>query len=434
MDTAGSQPLSTLILCDFDGTVSQTDTVNRLVRTHIGDPEWRFLVKRYMRGEVGSKGVYESAGPLMRMTRLQLEQFVRSYAQLDAGFPAFLQWAGERNIDVKIVSDGFDATIHTLLDNHGIRGVEVLANKLEMDEAGNVRLSSPHCNPECGMCGTCKREVIRAARKRYDKIILIGDGESDRHAAREADEVIALKDLFIYCAREGIPAIRADGFHEIPKLLSRRLKGVTFDLDGTLLDSIESIAASFNSMFAALGYPAMTVEDVARKTCISLKDFIDSFLKPEHREIGIKIFTDYYDTVCLEKTKVIPGVRETLAALDGTVTQGIVTNKRGIYARRLAEHFGIARSMARIIGAEDGYKAKPSSEMFDEFMRAEGLQRDETIYVGDSPIDVHAARNAGIDAFVVASSIFSAEELALHGPRRVLAKIAELPKALGAIV
>ena len=97
-------PSQTLILCDFDGTISTKDTVNRLVREHLADPQWRFHVKRYMRGEIGSRAVYEAVAPLMRMTAAQLTEFVANHAALDPGFPTFLSWAASRGIDVKIVS------------------------------------------------------------------------------------------------------------------------------------------------------------------------------------------------------------------------------------------------------------------------------------------------------------------------------------------
>ena len=431
--SAESAPLSTLILCDFDGTVSTKDTVNRLVREHLTSPEWRFHVKRYMRGEIGSRAVYESVGPLMTMTREQLEQFVLEHAELDPGFPDFLRWANDRGVAVKIVSDGFDATIKTLFRNHGISDVEIFANTLNFGNAGTIGIHSPFSNPDCGVCGTCKLQVIRTFRPHYDRIILIGDGESDRHAASEADAVIALKELFLYCARQGIPAIRGDGFHEIPALLSKRIRAVTFDMDGTLVDSLGSIGDAFNHMFAELGYPSMTLEEVVRNTSISLLDFVRTFLRPEEVEEGVRIFRDYYDTIFLERTTVMPGVPETLAALNGTI-QGIVTNKRGKYARLLAEHLGLAGSMTRIIGAEDGFKAKPSGDMFEEFMRSVGTDREHTIYVGDAPIDCEAAHNAGIDAFVIPGPIFSAQELALYGPRRVLQRITDLPAALEPLV
>jgi phosphoglycolate phosphatase/pyrophosphatase PpaX len=423
-----------LILCDFDGTVSTKDTVNRLVREHLTDPEWRFQVKRYMRAEIGSLEVYRAIAPMMRMTHEDLHEFVLNHAALDPDFPRFLQWAAERDIDVKIVSDGFDATINTLFRNHDIRGVEIFANELKLGPDAAVSMASPHSNPACGTCGTCKLNVVRRFRSDYDKIVLIGDGESDRHAAAEADLVLALHDLFVYCARSGIPAVRIDGFRDVPRLLTRRIEAVTFDMDGTLVDSIGTITAAFNHMFSKLGYPMMTDREVARVTAISLKDYVRSYLKPEEAELGIKVFREYYDRIFLRQSSMMPGAMETLQTLNGSILQGIVTNKRGEYARKMAEHFGFSKNMARIIGAEDGFKAKPAGDMFEEFMRSVGTATDNTIYVGDAPIDIEAAANAGIDAFAVAGQIFSAEELAHSGPRRVLNSISELPAALKPLI
>lgn len=423
-----------LILCDFDGTVSTKDTVNRLIREHLTSPDWRYHVKRYLRGEVGSREVYQALAPLMKMTHEDLSRFVSEHASLDPHFSFFLRWARNLDIDVKIVSDGFDATINTLFMGHGIEPLDIFANKLIIHDDGTVAIESPHANSECPTCGTCKQSLIKAFRRTHDTIILIGDGESDRHAAEAADFVVAMKDLFLYCASRGIPCLRAESFHEIPHLLTRQIQSVTFDLDGTLLDSLHSITESFNHMFQTLGYPDMTVQQVARKTGISLKDFVCSFLRPDETEVGIKIFRDYYDTIYLHKTKVIPGVHDVLRALDGSVVKGIVTNKRGRYARILAKHFSLDGHMLHILGAEDGFKAKPSSEMFDVFIERSGVPRENTIYVGDAPVDIEAAINAGIDAYVIANPIFSPEELALHSPRRILNDIRELTVATSPVL
>jgi len=234
--------------------------------------------------------------------------------------------------------------------------------------------------------------------------------------------------------RLGIPALRVEGFRDVLRLFTRHVRVVTFDMDGTLIDSLAAIASAFNHMFTELGYPVMTEAEVARKTGRSLKDFLQSYLKPEEKDQGLRVFRDYYDTIFLTETQLMPGVRETLHALNGTTVQGIVTNKRGKYARKLAEHFGLAENMARVIGAEDGYKAKPAPEMFEEFMRFVDTDCSSTIYVGDSPIDIEAAANAGIDAFALAGHIFTAEELALCRPRRVLNHITELPAALEPLI
>lgn len=423
-----------LILCDFDGTISTKDTVNRLIRSHLEDPEWRFHVKRYLRGDTGSKGVYQAVAPMMRMNQQDLDRFVFQHAELDTHFPEFLDWANSQGIDIKIVSDGFDATIKTLFHQHGLEGLEIFANSLVFGHDDTVEIGTPYSNPECGVCGTCKLLVLNRFRDSYDKIILIGDGESDRHAATAADMVLALKDLFIYCARNDIPAIRMKSFEEAVTLLTRRVHAVAFDMDGTLIESMEAIAEAFNHMFLTLGYPTMTIDEVIRKTGVSLVDFVKSFLKPEEADLGIKIFRDYYDTIYLDRTTMYPGVIEALEQLDGCHKAGVVTNKRGRYARILADHLGFSKNMDFIIGAEDGFKAKPHADMFVEFMKAVGSTEHETVYVGDAPIDIQGARSARIDAFVLANRFYSAEELAVHRPRRVLRDISELPEALKPVV
>jgi 2,3-diketo-5-methylthio-1-phosphopentane phosphatase/HAD superfamily hydrolase (TIGR01549 family) len=424
----------TLILCDFDGTVSLTDTVNLLIERHSVGDEWRHEVKRYMKGEIGSLGVYEAVAPLMRATEEGLAEFTRETARLDPGFLSFLSWAKRRGADVKIVSDGFDVTIRNLLCAHGVNDMEIYANRLLTDSKGRVTIEFPYADSTCGRCGACKRSLVRRLKRNYDFVVLVGDGVSDRHAAEEADLVLALKDLFVYCVRMGIPAMRMDGFDEAPRLLERRIEAVTFDLDGTLLDSLDGIAEAFNYMFGRLGYPPMTVDEVARKTSISLKDFVATFLRPDESERGIRIFRDYYDSIYIEKTRMLQGANQALRRIGDEVKTGIVTNKKGTYARSLAAHFGFADTMALIIGAEDGFKAKPAPDMLHEFLRATGSNGTNAVYVGDAPIDIETARNAGIDAIAICGPVFSAEELALHRPRRVLSGIGELPDALAPVL
>ncbi len=419
-----------LILCDFDGTVSTKDTVNRLISEHTADPEWRRYSDLYVKGEIGSKQVYEAVGPMMKMTRADLDKFVLEHAALDPAFPTFLKWTRDRGIDVKIVSDGFDATIETLFRNHDVQGLEIFANSLVMGAEGKVKLGSPHADPECGKCGTCKLRILRDHREHYDRILMVGDGTSDHHAAEAADSVAALGDLFLYCVQNGIPATRVEGFHELPSLLVRRIEAVIYDMDGTLIDSTDSLTESFNHMFTTFGRPTMTSEEVIRKTGMSLVDFVKANFEPEQGVHAVKVFRDYYNQTFLDRSSVMPHVGATLSAIDGRMAQGVVTNKRGSYARRLAEHFGISTHMSRIIGAQDGFKSKPAGDMLRAFMDTVGTAEDATVYVGDSPIDIESAANAGIDCFVVAGGVYPVEEIASHSPRRVLSGLQDLPNAV----
>ncbi len=419
-----------LILCDFDGTISVKDTVNNLIRRHATSNDWMIHVEKYQRGELGSAGVYRAIEPMLKIDQKDLDLFVLEHAQIDPSFDYFLKWTSERGIDVKVISDGFDATINTLFRNHDIKGLDILANSLSFNGHGKVRLGSPHLNPECGLCGTCKVKIIRNMRQYYDHIILIGDGESDRHAAEEADAVLALKDLFIYCAKAGIPALYTRDFKEVPGLLVRRIEAVMYDMDGTLIDSAALITKTFNHMFKTLGYPTMTEQEVMRKTSLSLVDFVTKYLKPEDGIKGVHIFRDYYSKVYLDESRPFPMAEQILESLSYKYSQGIITNKKGSFARTLSDHLGLSKHITKIIGAQDGYKTKPSGEMLSAFLEFVGSGKDSCVYVGDGPVDIEAANEAGIDCFALVSKYYSTEELAKLSPRRVLGSLADLPSAL----
>jgi 2,3-diketo-5-methylthio-1-phosphopentane phosphatase len=391
-------------------------------------------VALYRKGEIGSAQVYRAIGPMIQMTQRDMDSFVLEHAELDPAFPPFLQWTQERGIDVKVISDGFDSTIKTLFRNHRISDLDIYANKLSFSSDGKIRLISPHANPDCGKCGTCKVMIIREMRKFYDRIVLIGDGESDRHAAEEADATLALKDLFVYCADAGIPAVRLSDFSEAPGLLIRRVEAVMYDMDGTLVDSAPSLTRSFNHMFKALGYPEMSREDVMRKTSLSLVDFVKEYLRPEDGVRGVHVFREHYSKVFLQETGPMPEALRIIEELGAKRSQGIVTNKKGEFARQLAERLGFSRHITRVIGAQDGYSPKPSGDMILAFLDFVSVGRDSGVYVGDGPVDIQAAKAAGVDCFALAGDYFSAKELALLQPRRVLGSLSELPEALEPII
>jgi 2,3-diketo-5-methylthio-1-phosphopentane phosphatase/HAD superfamily hydrolase (TIGR01509 family) len=387
-------------------------------------------VELYQRGELGSAGVYQAIESMMRITQRDMDAFVLEYSELDPGFPDFLRWTGERGIDVKVISDGFDATIKTLFRNHGISGLEIFANSLTYDSNGMVKLVSPHVDPDCGHCGVCKVKIIKDMRKRYDRIVLIGDGESDRHAAEEADAVLAIKDLFLYCAEAGLPAVHLNSFSEAPGLLIRRVEAVMYDMDGTLVDSAPLLTKAFNHMFRTLGYPTMTEEEVMRKTSLSLVDFVKQHLRPEDGVPGVHLFRDYYSKIYLDETRPMPHAASILETLSQKCSQGIITNKKGEFARNLSEKLGFSKYLTKVIGAQDGYKTKPSGEMLQAFLEFVAANKESGVYVGDSPIDIEAAQSAGMDCFALAGNHYSPTELAQLWPRRILRSLEDLPAAI----
>jgi 2,3-diketo-5-methylthio-1-phosphopentane phosphatase len=185
----------TLILCDFDGTVSPTDVGNELLGRFAGIG-WEEIDRDYCTGKIGSRAAYTKIAPLLRGTRAEMLEYVLTVAALDANFTVFCRLCRENGIDVKIVSDGLDFYIEALLRKHGLDQMEYHANCAVFQKDGGVSFEFPGASEECGRCGNCKRAVLKQCRPAYERIIYIGDSYSDICPAGDADLVFAKTILY----------------------------------------------------------------------------------------------------------------------------------------------------------------------------------------------------------------------------------------------
>lgn len=134
-----------------------------------------------------------------------------------AGFRDFVELSRGRGWRIVIVSSGFHELIEPVLEREGVE-VEVRANRVDLS-AGNWRVLW-HYEGKCDFCGeSCKRAVVRELAGE-DEIVYVGDGYSDRCAARDSDRVFAIKGLARYLEAESIPFEPFTDFHEIARALS----------------------------------------------------------------------------------------------------------------------------------------------------------------------------------------------------------------------
>ena len=192
-------------LCDFDGTVSPADIGQRFVmRFARGDrsgPE--ALAARWRSGQIGHRELTEGECALLRCTAAEAQEFAGGFA-LDPCFAPFAHAVtrGEDGDVVCVVSEGFDFYIRALLEREALGGLPVASNRVRFED-GLVIPEFPHAADSCGRCGNCKAAHVRAWRARGYRPVAIGDGYSDRCAAREADVVVARGDLLDWCRATG---------------------------------------------------------------------------------------------------------------------------------------------------------------------------------------------------------------------------------------
>ncbi|MDO1581364.1 MtnX-like HAD-IB family phosphatase [Rhizobium oryzicola] len=200
--------------CDFDGTISKED-VTDLVLDRFALPEWHDVEARWERGEINSRQCMKAQVKLLRADIEELDAFLDTI-EIDQGFLAFKKFCDEKQIGITIVSDGVDYFIRRILANHGITGVEIIANRMMRTvEGGEARfdLAFPYASEGCTPAsGVCKCRVLGAYSGEH---IYVGDSRSDFCVSHEAQLVFAKATLITYCEENRIPFVAYTGFNEV---------------------------------------------------------------------------------------------------------------------------------------------------------------------------------------------------------------------------
>ncbi len=191
-----------------------------------------------------------------------------------------------------------------------------------------------------------------------------------------------------------------------------------FDLDGTLVDSFRPIHSSFQYALASLGSDrTLEWKEMMALVGTSLDDSF-RLLVPETSVLqAVTLFREHYNRIVLEETFPLPGTAELLNLLDNRkVPAGVVTNKKGEAARLILSHLKFSPPIRFCLGEADGFAAKPAPDMVLEGLRRLGTRAGETLFVGDSPFDFHAARSAGVPVALLPTGTHGVQELRALGP------------------
>jgi 2-phosphoglycolate phosphatase len=209
-------------------------------------------------------------------------------------------------------------------------------------------------------------------------------------------------------------------------LRTGRVRGVVFDLDGTLVDGYEGIASAVNAARASFGLPALPREDVRGRVGLGLSHLMDDVLGPERAVAGASVFRRVYDQVCAEQTRAVPALETTLDALRARGFRlSVASNKPVSYSIRILERLGVAPLFDTVEGPETAGALKPDPAMIHACLHAMGLGAEEAVYVGDMTIDADAGARAGV-AVVLVSGGSSAPEALRGTGHLVLSSLVEL--------
>ncbi|MDR0665676.1 MAG: HAD family hydrolase [Helicobacteraceae bacterium] len=186
-----------------------------------------------------------------------------------------------------------------------------------------------------------------------------------------------------------------------------------FDLDGTLIDSTEAIVESFNAAFAHFNRASPDPEAIIKLIGNPLhKMFVSLGIEEAEIQGYIDRYKDRYRKVCLQKTTLLPRVKEALETLKPIAAIGVVTTKSASFSKEILAHFGIDGYFEAIVGFEDAKNPKPHPEpILLALERTRGDKRN-AFMIGDTPIDINAALSAGVTPIALLCGYSTAKDFA----------------------
>lgn len=205
-----------------------------------------------------------------------------------------------------------------------------------------------------------------------------------------------------------------------------------FDLDGTLLNTIDDLGHACNHALAAGGLPTHPIEAYPAMVGNGVRRLIERALPAEHRTNDIidSILVDfraYYDQHLCDFTRPYIGIENLLHELRNRgVDLAVASNKYESAVGRLISHFFPDIHFAAVCGNIDGVPAKPDPSIVFRILSERPTPKDDVIYVGDSAVDMETARRAGVEAVGVTWGFRPVRELTAAFADHIISDPAEL--------
>lgn len=210
------------------------------------------------------------------------------------------------------------------------------------------------------------------------------------------------------------------------------IKLILFDLDGTLIDSLEDLADAVNHALGLRGLPLHSVAEYRRMVGHGVRNLVKQAL-PEGADdalvdSALSDFKAYYQAHIDVHTRPYPGIPELLTDLQAHGIQlAVASNKFQEGTEYLIQRFFPGIRFVAILGNRPCAPLKPDPEIVQEVLRKADVQPADALLIGDSPTDMKTAANGGIESIAVTWGYRTAEELAGH---RQVNTVEELKSAL----
>lgn len=213
-------------------------------------------------------------------------------------------------------------------------------------------------------------------------------------------------------------------------------KLVIFDLDGTLLNTIYDLAQSTNFALAENGFPTHEVAEYNYFVGNGINKLFERALpEGERTEANIarirEKFLIHYDLHNADKSRPYEGIPELLESLDKRgILLAVASNKYQAATQKLVAHFFPQIHFAAIFGQREGVPTKPNPQIVEDILGITNIGINETLYVGDSGVDMQTALNSKVEACGVTWGFRPIEELEQFHPAHIVHTPEEILKLI----
>ena len=213
-----------VVMCDFDGTITEDDVCLALLKHFAGDG-WQRLEDEYEAGRISLETCLVGQVDMLGAPRAEMAVWACRHARLRPGFGDFVAFCQRQEVPFLIVSAGLDFYIDAILRREGLAGIHVTC--IATDLAGDrvkVRLPLAGYADLAGLADF-KEVIVREQQARGRGVVYVGDGSTDFLAASQADHVFARAKLLAYCQRHALTCRPYETFADIQRGLEELLGG-----------------------------------------------------------------------------------------------------------------------------------------------------------------------------------------------------------------
>ena len=208
-------------------------------------------------------------------------------------------------------------------------------------------------------------------------------------------------------------------------------KLVIFDLDGTTVFTMDDIAGSLNHALQENGYEPMSMEEVMKLVGYSAGHLCEYALPEAERKdkapVILKDYMDHYKDHCCDRAFAYPDAMRTMVDLRRLGMElAVVSNKPNRDTQKVISTLYPEGLFSFVLGAMKSVTKKPAADPLLFVMEYLGYEKEETVYIGDSEVDIRFAENAGIECISCAWGYRSTSELEEAGAKKIIYEFSEL--------